>query len=736
MAMVSTTFATIHQCPWCSQLNFNLISRLFPADTETEDSRWITEIGPHPKNKHGRVGYRVADAGKRFCTDEPPQCGFCRSLYERRARCWSKKQQDGDLLLGVSLRRIIWDDASDPLPDHHMDETVLFLVPEKKVKDGMSWSFCRSLWENFGCGLCVAKADNHIGLCREVRPEVNYDYINSWVSNCHQSHTICRAPANVIDLSLIDCRRRAIVNGHSSSPYLALSYLWGSTKHVTLEDGTRLPDNLPPVIADAIDFTLALGYSYIWVDQVCIDQKDQKKRMQQIGQMNLIYAGAEITLVAAAGDDADSGLPGVAVRPRPETLVQLLTAKSNDCTIFWIAPLPKDVIRDSKWATRGWTYQEGFLSRRLLVFTEDQVYFECGSMIRLEGVSTEVTNAEFCNGFSDTFQSRISGPISKLLVRPVTDRALGLEDTVSTFVKCLGDYSRRHLSFEDDRLNAFAGIINELESRYANIKIPKPWGCAELDGSGVIVSLRSLWGLPCITSPTAQLEIKRALQRMFIAQLCWNRTNAPPKPVERNRLFPSWSWLGWKGPGTFWGPAASTCDIVSRDLIFVDKIYIDFEGHRKPVEECWSGSGLEANQSTAVRTHALYLDVVMLPPEVLQQRASGAFYLCNTHDLHFMLTHPDLSPTLLNPRKMDAGHTSELYDQLKAGSLAMVLLGDVGSPFGHYVSMFLLRKLGNSYERAGLILARCRAGLPEMTSLLGAVGSLVNLQNKTTVCLV
>jgi hypothetical protein len=41
---------------------------------------------------------------------------------------------------------------------------------------------------------------------------------------------------------------------------------------------------------------------------------------------------------------------------------------------------PRITIRNSEWATRGWTYQEGVLSNRRLVFTEQQVYWECRGM--------------------------------------------------------------------------------------------------------------------------------------------------------------------------------------------------------------------------------------------------------------------------------------------------------------------------------------------------------------------
>jgi hypothetical protein len=46
--------------------------------------------------------------------------------------------------------------------------------------------------------------------------------------------------------------------------------------------------------------------------------------------------------------------------------------------------MPKEAFSLSRgsasWFERGWTYQEGVLSRRRLMFTENQVCFQCEEM--------------------------------------------------------------------------------------------------------------------------------------------------------------------------------------------------------------------------------------------------------------------------------------------------------------------------------------------------------------------
>jgi hypothetical protein len=92
--------------------------------------------------------------------------------------------------------------------------------------------------------------------------------------------------------------------------------------------------------------------------------------------MNLIYAGAEITIINTAGDGADSNLSGIGDAHRP---LQLQASIGSTVLVSTLGS-PRNHITKSVWSTRGWTYQESILSTRKLVFTEEQVYFECRGM--------------------------------------------------------------------------------------------------------------------------------------------------------------------------------------------------------------------------------------------------------------------------------------------------------------------------------------------------------------------
>lgn len=50
---------------------------------------------------------------------------------------------------------------------------------------------------------------------------------------------------------------------------------------------------------------------YIWVDALCIVQDDNEDKMHEIQRMHEIYSQAELTIVAATGDGANSGLEAI-----------------------------------------------------------------------------------------------------------------------------------------------------------------------------------------------------------------------------------------------------------------------------------------------------------------------------------------------------------------------------------------------------------------------------------------
>ncbi|KAF2034271.1 hypothetical protein EK21DRAFT_50030, partial [Setomelanomma holmii] len=114
------------------------------------------------------------------------------------------------------------------------------------------------------------------------------------------------------------------------------------------------------------------GLRYIWIHRYCIDQDNEIEKHHQIRKMGRITSQAHFTTVAAAGSDCGYGLPGVSARDR--TPQECLPIDQEVLMQFYDT---SEKLSASTWASRGWTFQEDCLSRRRLIFTEQEVSFLC-----------------------------------------------------------------------------------------------------------------------------------------------------------------------------------------------------------------------------------------------------------------------------------------------------------------------------------------------------------------------
>ena len=207
--------------------------------------------------------------------------------------------------------------------------------------------------------------------------------LQDWLDICREKHTDkCSVKSDCVSsvqhLKLVDCETHEIVSAHDYA-YAALSYTCGQIEHAP-HDPSFLPSILPTTIKDAITVTQKLGLRYLWIDRYCISQTNEDRRNSQMGQMNLVYKNSDITIIAAAGKDPAYGLPGVSSRhrqPQPQIKIGKYSLASSLLDI-------RSTAMESYWNTRGWTYQESLLSTRRIIFTDQQVYYECHGMLCYE----------------------------------------------------------------------------------------------------------------------------------------------------------------------------------------------------------------------------------------------------------------------------------------------------------------------------------------------------------------
>jgi hypothetical protein len=135
-------------------------------------------------------------------------------------------------------------------------------------------------------------------------------------------------------------------------------------------------DQLPKTFQDAVEITRELKVRYLWIDSLCIIQKDQRDWIEQGLQMHDIYGNAFLTLAASRCRGPDEGLSSVSANYKLENMVCSLedgefTMRTRLKIYHFDNPDAFPLLQ------RGWVFQERILSRRMLHFGPQELLWEC-----------------------------------------------------------------------------------------------------------------------------------------------------------------------------------------------------------------------------------------------------------------------------------------------------------------------------------------------------------------------
>lgn len=351
--------------------------------------------------------------------------------------------------------------------------------------------------------------------------KVDIRLLSRWLFDCEVQHKECRRayrPVPLVSMLLIDVERACIVDAPASCRYVALSYVWGPRKDMFLhtqansillrKEGSLDGFDIPLTIRDAMSLVRDMKEPYLWVDALCIVQDNHSIQASQISQMASIYSQALFTIIAAAGDDANTGLPGV--RPGTRHIRQEIIDFQDWALIAAIDGPYYGGIGASRWVSRAWTLQEHALSRRNLIFSEQQVYWRCQGPERLEEIALESFTP--CPSFE-----KIPGDTGPNEIE--LDTIVSPLEYYSSYEYLVKTYMRRHLTYASDMLNGLEGMLSVLSS---------------------IAHDEFIWGLPESQFAWAMEWSMRGRTR--------NRAARPVKSENGPVLsipFPSWSWTAW-----------------------------------------------------------------------------------------------------------------------------------------------------------------------------------------------
>ncbi|KAI1880380.1 hypothetical protein JX265_002001 [Neoarthrinium moseri] len=276
-----------------------------------------------------------------------------------------------------------------------------------------------------------------------------------WLQACQSNHPTCQvASPGPLPTRLIyiggSCLKLCITEHiPQQSQYATLSHCWGLRKFTTLTTGNlssflnEIPvDALTKTFKHAVQITRALGLEYIWIDSMCIMQDSAHDWKRESALMADVYGNAEINIAATSAKDGTvgcfferSGLWRCQICPDPQT-----------GELFDICP-GLTGSREDPLGSRGWVVQERYLARRMLHFTDEQIFWECDG-----NAACEV----FPDGYPTFEHSKVLGYQDFRRIRKPFD--------FHRWTEVVSEYSKSKLTKRSDLFVALAGIARKFET--------------------------------------------------------------------------------------------------------------------------------------------------------------------------------------------------------------------------------------------------------------------------------
>ncbi|KAH6867772.1 heterokaryon incompatibility protein-domain-containing protein, partial [Thelonectria olida] len=315
--------------------------------------------------------------------------------------------------------------------------------------------------------------------------------------------------------SIIDIKQQRLISMASRCRYTALSYVWGDDRrnrglntratvgHLRKQGSIRHDDlTLPATLRDALDLCHRLDVRYLWIDSLCITQDDEASKDVQIQHMDAVYRSATFTIVAASGRNADTGLPGLnASNPR-----RICQQSADIDGLPLVSRPPRPTIKNEIWATRAWTLQEDYMSRRKLIFCDNLVVFR--TSYGMQSFDLEENAYPLTSSVMRSVESHIQS-------QAANSNGEGKPTAVfREYTSLVEDYSSRRLTYSGDIIKAFSGLLRHLSMEYQT---------------------RFVQGLP-----VSSLEVA-------LLWLPTSKVTQRTDPSSGSVVAPSWSWAGWDG---------------------------------------------------------------------------------------------------------------------------------------------------------------------------------------------
>ncbi|KAI1472826.1 HET-domain-containing protein [Daldinia caldariorum] len=376
--------------------------------------------------------------------------------------------------------------------------------------------------------------------------EAACEWAKQQLSACCQNHQHCPTGSNSFlptrliyiagtndEIRLVDSSRLP-----SNSRYVALSHCWGTripkcltTRNNFLDQLENIPwSTIPKSFQEAILFARKLGIDYLWIDSICIIQRDPEDWLREAGRMFPVYRNAFLTLAASHAEDSSKGLFSI-LDPAVQLQLGVIRHGTEEYQLYAQQSFPEVTNlylnhRSEPLFKRGWTFQERLVSPRILYFTKHELIWECYSTsicecgfhrdgpynptsLKMLHVNTLVNDPSFLQQSPEHYSKYMRKAIGF-----AKKSNFSKVDTEKTWRRIVQFYSDMQLTNQTDRLLAIGATAEQTQA----IRKNKAY-------------LAGLW--------YESLEL----------DLLWARKRKPKAQQRSERyIAPTWSWASISGP--------------------------------------------------------------------------------------------------------------------------------------------------------------------------------------------
>lgn len=200
-------------------------------------------------------------------------------------------------------------------------------------------------------------------------------------------------------------------------------------------------------------------------DILCIIQNSAEDKTVEISAMESIYGNSVLTLAVINAKGVTKGL----LETKPQLAVNI-PCRSHDGQSGTIQVSPQKTINlwQEPLYTRAWCLQENVLSARLLLFTDDEVLWQCAARPMLRPNTTHV---DYTYDDPTIHESHFNRVPEAIFSAGDQDRQISQNDflelrryTIWRWI--VPNYTRRNLTVLSDRLPAIAGIARKFKESW------------------------------------------------------------------------------------------------------------------------------------------------------------------------------------------------------------------------------------------------------------------------------